>query len=231
MAEAERIAARRMTPGQHRAQALGVDLAVEAEIERGGAEPALRLTLARVIVLGAFGDLFGVIALLARAELPDREHQRGCPPGGVGRSRGSAMPFLARAGGSCIGSGIGSPRGTMNCLSDPSPGGIGQIRVGRSNPRGGGVGRLATSAAPPNLQRVGGPSSKMWERKDLPALTSPKRSTASPVQPISSFGRDPDGRGTSTVTTSRPAFGFTSISRISGRMLAPFSQCPAITEI
>ena len=47
-------------------------LALEAEVLGAVAEPvALGLTLARVIVLGAFGDLGFVVALLAGAELPD----------------------------------------------------------------------------------------------------------------------------------------------------------------
>jgi hypothetical protein len=107
VAQAERLAGHRVAAGQHRGQALGVDLAVEAEVRRDGTDPvALRLTLAGVVVLGAFGDLFRVVALLAGAELPDREHQRGCPPGGVGLSGVACIPQLASGGRVCIGSGF-----------------------------------------------------------------------------------------------------------------------------
>ena len=75
----------RVAAGQHRGQLVGLDLAVEAEVRGGAADPvALGLALAGVVVLGAFGDLLGVVALLADAELPDREHQRERPSGGVG---------------------------------------------------------------------------------------------------------------------------------------------------
>jgi hypothetical protein len=105
MAEAERLAARRMAAGQHRAQALGVDLAVESQVRGRAADPVpLRLTLAGVVVLGAFGDLLGVVALLAGAELPDREHQREGPPGGVDPSRVGCIPLLASGRRGCIGS-------------------------------------------------------------------------------------------------------------------------------
>jgi hypothetical protein len=46
-AEAERLAARRVTAGQHRGDPLGVDLAVESQVRGGGADPVpLRLILA-----------------------------------------------------------------------------------------------------------------------------------------------------------------------------------------
>ena len=109
VAEAERLAGRRVAAGQHRGQALGVDLAVEAQVDGGGAGPvALGLTAAGVVVLGAFGDPFGVVALLAGAELPDGEHQRGCPGGGRDPSRACATPLTAGGGGVCIGSWVDS---------------------------------------------------------------------------------------------------------------------------
>ena len=75
--QAERIAAGRVAAGQHEDQLLALDLAVEAEELGAVAEPvALGLALAGVVVLGAFGDFAQVVALLAGAELADREHQR-----------------------------------------------------------------------------------------------------------------------------------------------------------
>jgi hypothetical protein len=54
---------------------LGLDLTVEAEALGGVADPfSGRLALAGVVVLGAFGDLVEVVALLSYAELADREH-------------------------------------------------------------------------------------------------------------------------------------------------------------
>ena len=59
------------------------DLAFEAEVRGGVADPlAGRLALAGVVVLGAFGDLVEVVALLAAPELSDREHHPLCPAGG-----------------------------------------------------------------------------------------------------------------------------------------------------
>jgi len=76
LAESEGLAACRVRPGQHRDELVGIDLALQAEILSLVAEPvALGLPLARVVVLGAFGDLAEVVALLASSHLPDGEHQ------------------------------------------------------------------------------------------------------------------------------------------------------------
>ena len=105
-AEAERLAVDRAAAGQHRGQLLAVDLAVEAEKGGRGADPvALRLALAGVVVLGAFGDLLQVVGLLARAELADREHQQVCPRRARNPSWVSAIPLLAGGRRLCIGSG------------------------------------------------------------------------------------------------------------------------------
>lgn len=73
--QAERRPGRGVVPGQHRRQLIGIDLALETEIGSGVTEPvALGLTLPGVVVLRAFGDLGGVVALLAGAELADRQH-------------------------------------------------------------------------------------------------------------------------------------------------------------
>jgi len=65
----ERFAANRVVAGQHRDELVGVDLALQAEVGGGVAEPvALCLALAGVIVLGSFGDLVEIISLHARAE-------------------------------------------------------------------------------------------------------------------------------------------------------------------
>lgn len=49
-------------------------------IHRANAEPvARRLALARVVVLGAFGDLAEVVAVLAGSELSGRKRQKACP--------------------------------------------------------------------------------------------------------------------------------------------------------
>ncbi len=70
--QAERLAVDRIATGQHRDELVGLDLAVEAEIPGGVAEPvALGLALAGVVVLGPFGDLVEVVAVLAGAELAD----------------------------------------------------------------------------------------------------------------------------------------------------------------
>jgi hypothetical protein len=51
------------------------DLAVEAQAGGRVADPLARwLALAGVVVLGAFGDLAQVVALLSFAELADLEH-------------------------------------------------------------------------------------------------------------------------------------------------------------
>jgi hypothetical protein len=72
MAEAERLPGCRIVPGQHRHQLGGLDLALQAEILGGVADPvALGLPLAGVVVLGAFGDLAEVVVLLTAAELAD----------------------------------------------------------------------------------------------------------------------------------------------------------------
>jgi hypothetical protein len=106
VAQAERITARRVAAGQHRRKPLGVDLAAQAQVDSGGAEPvALGLTAAGVVVLGAFGDPLGVVALLAGAELPDGEHHRGCPGSGRDPSRACATPLTAGGRAICTGSG------------------------------------------------------------------------------------------------------------------------------
>jgi hypothetical protein len=74
--QAEQLAVDRVAPGQHRDELVGLDLAVETQQLGPLAEPgALGLALARVVVLGAFGDLAEVVALLAYSELADRQHR------------------------------------------------------------------------------------------------------------------------------------------------------------
>jgi hypothetical protein len=101
LAQPEQIASRGIAAGQHRDELVGLDLAGEAEVIGGVSHPiALGLTLAGVVVLGAFGDLFQVIALLAATELPDGEHQRR-PPGLLASW---AIPQVSSAAEQCIGS-------------------------------------------------------------------------------------------------------------------------------
>jgi hypothetical protein len=71
----QRLAVCRVVAGQHRDELVLADLAVEAQAGSGVADPLARhLALAGVVVLGAFGDLAQVVALLSFAELADREH-------------------------------------------------------------------------------------------------------------------------------------------------------------
>jgi hypothetical protein len=96
---------RRMAAGQHRCQGVRVDFSVQAEIAGGITQPlVLGLTAASVIVLGAFGDLLGVSALLARADLPDEEHQRDRPSDEADPSRVVTIPVTAGSRGVCTGS-------------------------------------------------------------------------------------------------------------------------------
>src|SRR5215218_4287872 len=96
VAQPERLARGGMAAGQHRDELVGLDLAGEPEILGPIAEPLTwGLALARVVVLGAFGDLLQVVALLAAAELSGGEHQRG--------PRGRSMPLLSGEAGACIG--------------------------------------------------------------------------------------------------------------------------------
>ena len=76
----QRLAVDRVAAGQHRDELVLADLAFEAEARGGVADPLARLlALAGVVVLGAFGDLVEVVALLSYAELSDREHHLCCP--------------------------------------------------------------------------------------------------------------------------------------------------------
>ena len=71
----QRLAVDRVAAGQHRVELVGLDLAGEAQVLGGVAEPFPGdLALAGVVVLRAFGDLVEVVALLAFAELADGEH-------------------------------------------------------------------------------------------------------------------------------------------------------------
>ena len=102
--QSEQLAVDRIAAGQHRDELVGLDLAVEAEMLGGVAEPvALGLALAGVVVLSAFGDLVEVVTLLAGAELPDESISslNALGEGGSGRSRGSYL--LRRAGGDFAG--------------------------------------------------------------------------------------------------------------------------------
>ena len=61
--------------GEHRHERFGVNGALQAQLGGGVSEPvADGLALAAVVVLGAFGDLVEVVALLAASQLPDRQH-------------------------------------------------------------------------------------------------------------------------------------------------------------
>ena len=65
----------RVAAGQHRSELFGPSTSVEAQLLRSVADPeALSLALAAVVVLGAFGDVLSVVALLSAPELSDREH-------------------------------------------------------------------------------------------------------------------------------------------------------------
>jgi len=55
LAQAQRLAVGRVVAGEHGDELLGVNLAVEPQVFGGIAEP-VALGLARVVVLGAFGD-------------------------------------------------------------------------------------------------------------------------------------------------------------------------------
>ena len=94
----------RIAAGQHARQRVGIDPPVEPEVGGRGADPvALRLTVARVVVLRGFGNLLGVVVLLAGAELPDRDHQQGCPSGVPDPSRGESIHVTAGARAFCTG--------------------------------------------------------------------------------------------------------------------------------
>ena len=83
------LAVDRVLAGQHRDELFLADLALQTEVAGGVADPLpRRLALAGVVVLGAFGDLVEVVALLAAAELCDREH----------------LPALSERRARCIGS-------------------------------------------------------------------------------------------------------------------------------
>ena len=113
MLHPERLAAGGIDAGQHRDELVGIDLALQAEILGCVAEPAaLSLSFAGVVVLGSFGDLVEVVALLARSHLPDREHQRG--PLAVAAS----MPLLSSAGTGCIGGTPGEPSARGKCSGE-----------------------------------------------------------------------------------------------------------------
>ena len=87
--EAERLAGRRVAAGQHRGQAVGVDLAVEAEVGGGRADPvALGLTAAGVVVLGAFGDPSRCSSAPGRRRASRSRASPGMSAGGVGIRRG-----------------------------------------------------------------------------------------------------------------------------------------------
>jgi hypothetical protein len=93
-AKPKRPARGRVHPGQHRDELVGLDLARETKLAGGVAQPlACLLALAGVVVLGAFGHLLQVVALLAFSELADAEHQKLCPNGGANPS-----PVLLRDG-------------------------------------------------------------------------------------------------------------------------------------
>ena len=89
LAAEQGLAAGGVVAGEHRGELVGLDLAGEAEVARQLADPlARRLALAGVVVLGAFGDLVEVVALLAGAELPDGEHR------GYVRREGARRPHF-----------------------------------------------------------------------------------------------------------------------------------------
>ena len=78
-AHPERLAVGGVAAGQHRGELVCLDPARQAQLLGRVAYPvALRLALAGVVVLGAFGDLVEVVALLAGAELSDRQHRPTC---------------------------------------------------------------------------------------------------------------------------------------------------------
>lgn len=103
VAQPERLAVGRVQAAQHADELVGSDLPVKAELGVPVAEPLTgRLTLARVVVLGAFGDL---VAGLARADLADRQHLWRRPRRRSDRSRVVTIsPQLASRGGACTGS-------------------------------------------------------------------------------------------------------------------------------
>ena len=102
--QAERRPGRGVVAGQHRRQLIGIDLALEAEFDGGVTEPvALGLALSGVVVLRAFGDLRRVVALLAGAELADRDHLLGLSSAGRDPSQLGFIPLLSNQSGVCTG--------------------------------------------------------------------------------------------------------------------------------
>jgi hypothetical protein len=96
-------------------------------------------------------------ALLAGAELPDRQHHQGCPPGGVDPSRVEAIPLTAGEGGVCV----GSRSSSTTRLSDQRSGCIGSS------------GRRPSDRAPGRGAPISKGESQLSKRPNLARRSSP----------------------------------------------------------
>jgi hypothetical protein len=97
----QRLPINRIAAGQYRFELRGLDLAGEAQILGGIADPFPDdLPLAGVVVLSAFRDLVEVVTLLSFAELADREHSTGYVRG-ERRMHRSLNKVIVREGGCC----------------------------------------------------------------------------------------------------------------------------------